>query len=468
MAKLSFFGNVADQFDQAASFTSHSSGLLEQIKACNAVYRMRFPVKMDNGDINVVEAYRAEHSHHRLPTKGGIRYSPDADQDEVMALSALMTFKCALVNVPFGGAKGAVKIDRNKLSERELENVTRRYATELIKKNFLGPAVDVPAPDYGTGEREMGWIADTYRQLRQGELNADACVTAKPLVLGGIPGRTEATGLGVFFGLRRYLDDIEEMRCIGLAPGIKGKRCVIQGLGNVGSHAAQALQAAGAVLVGLIEQEGALHCEDGLDLHAVLVHRKETGSILDFPGAKNLDRDRGLEIPCDILIPAALQGVIDDSNALRIQAKIIGEAANGPITVVGEKILLQRGIVVLPDLYLNAGGVTVSYFEWLRNLKHVSFERMTTRWEATVNEHFADALEKLTGDKLEPAERNLLVRGPSERELVHTALENTMIMSLRAILELKNRKSLPDMRTAALMLAIDRVARVYEAYGIFP
>lgn len=468
MPKLSFFANVIEQFDRAAAYTSHPAGLLEQIKACNAVFRIRFPLKIDDGSIKVIEAYRAEHSHHRTPTKGGIRYSPDVDQDEVMALAALMTFKCALVNVPFGGAKGAVKIDARAFSLRELENVTRRYAAELIKKRFLGPAVDVPAPDYGTGEREMAWIADTYRQLHQGELNADACVTAKPLALGGIPGRTEATGLGVFYGLRRYLEDVEEMARLGLTPGVAGKRCVIQGLGNVGSHAARALQAAGAVLVGLIEHDGTLRNDEGIDLHAVMLHKQQTGSIRNYSGATTLDRDIGLEIPCDILIPAALQRVIDDNNAGRIQAKIVGEAANGPITIEGEEILAARGITVLPDLYLNSGGVTVSYFEWLRNLKHVSFERMTTRWEATVNEHFADALERLTGAQLDPAERNLLVRGPSERELVHTALENTMIMALRAMMEVRNRLGVQDLRTAAYVLAIDRVARVYSSYGIFP
>lgn len=468
MSKLSFYQNVLALFSRAADFTHYSPGLIEQIKVCNSVYRMRFPLERDDGSIEVIEAYRAEHSHHRLPTKGGLRYSGDVDQDEVMALAALMTFKCALVNVPFGGAKGGIKVDPKAFSLRELERLTRRYATELHRKNFLGPAVDVPAPDYGTGEREMGWIADTYRTLSPNELNASACVTAKPLALGGIPGRTEATGLGVFFGLRRLAEEAGLMQRMGLTAGLAGKRCVIQGLGNVGVHAARALQGAGALLVGLIEFDGALHAPDGMDLEVVLRHRKETGSIRNCPGATTIDRDSALELPCDILIPAALQGVIDRENAERIQAKIVGEGANGPVTSAADRTLAGRGILVLPDLYLNAGGVTVSYFEWLKNLNHVSFERMTTRWEAVTNEHFAEAMERLTGKPLEPDERTRLVRGPSERELVHSALENTMIMALKAMLEIKQQRQLPDLRTAGYVLALDRIAHAYEAAGIFP
>jgi glutamate dehydrogenase (NAD(P)+) len=468
MTEISFFEDVKVQFKHAASFTAHRAGLLEQIEACNAVYRIRFPVELDDGAIHVVEAYRAEHSHHLMPTKGGIRYSLDVNQDEVMALSALMTFKCALVGVPFGGAKGGVKIDPKRHSVRELERITRRYAFELMKKNFLGPSVDVPAPDYGTGEREMAWIFDTYKALRPDDLNAAACVTAKPLSLGGIPGRTEATGLGVFFGIREFFEDELATRALNATPGIAGKRFVIQGLGNVGAHAARAIAKAGGKLVALAEIEGAIHSEDGLALDEVLAHRRKTGSILGFPGARDLTTPEALELDCDVLVPAALQHQITADNAARIRARVIAEAANAPVTSSADVALRQRGVVILPDVYLNAGGVTVSYFEWLKNIEHVSFERLITRWETTVGERFAEVIEKLTGKSLGPVDRRALVVGPSEHDIVRTALEHTMIVSYRAMRELQTARALPDLRTAAWFLAIERVAEVYERSGVFP
>jgi len=468
MPRPEFFEDVKIQFKQAACHTSHRSGLLDQIEACNAVYRIRFPVELDNGSILVVEAYRAEHSHHRMPTKGGIRYSLDVDEDEVMALAALMTFKCALVGIPFGGAKGGVRVAPSQHSVRELERITRRYAFELMKKNFLGPATDVPAPDYGTGEREMGWIFDTYKALRPDDLNAAACVTAKPIALGGIPGRTEATGLGVYFGIRELFDDALMLERLGCSPGIAGKRFVIQGLGNVGLHAARAIAAGGGILVGLAEIEGALAHPDGLDLERVLQHRRDTGRILDFPGAHNLTTAAALELECDVLVPAALQHQIRADNAAQIRAKVVAEAANGPVTSAADAILKSRNIVILPDVFLNAGGVTVSYFEWLKNIEHVSFERLITRWEQTVGERFANALEKLTGNALPVDERRTLVLGPSERDIVRTALENTMIIAYRAIRELQTARGLEDLRTAAWLLAIERVAEVYERSGVFP
>lgn len=465
---VAFFEDVKRQFDEAAKYTSHEPGLLEQIRACNAVYRIRFPVSLDDGKIHVVEAYRAEHSHHLMPTKGGIRYSADVEQDEVMALAALMTFKCAMVGVPFGGAKGGVCIDPKKHSVGELQRITRRYAFELMKKNFLGPAMDVPAPDYGTGEREMAWIFDTYKALRPDDLNAAACVTAKPVALGGIPGRTEATGLGVYFGIRELFEDEDLLAEMKVTRGLSGKRIVVQGLGNVGLHAAKAFAAAGAKLTGLIEIEGAIHDEAGLDLDAVLEHRKRTGSLLGMPGATNLGRDEALELDCDILIPAALQHQIVEENAPRIKAKVIAEAANGPVTHDADTILRERGILVVPDMFLNAGGVTVSYFEWLKNLEHVSFERLITRWETQVGERFASTMEHLTGKVLPAPDRAALVQGPSEHDLVRGALEHTMMIAYRSIREIQKHRNLPSMRTAAWVLSIDRIAEVYERMGVFP
>lgn len=465
----SFFQAVLSHVDHAARHLTLEPGLLEQIRVCNAVYRMRFPVEFDDGRIHVMEAYRAEHSYHRVPVKGGIRYAPDVNQDEVMALAALMTYKCALVGVPFGGGKGGVRIDPRAHSVRELERVTRRYAAELMRKNFLGPSVDVPAPDYGTGEREMAWIADTYRALREGELNADGCVTGKPLTMMGIAGRREATGLGVFFGIRECVSDAELMKELGLPTGIAGKRFVIQGLGNVGYYAAEALCGAGATLVGVAEIEGAIANPKGIDFAALIEYRKQTGTVLGFPGSEALAAPAAaLELDCDILVPAALQDAITEANADRIRARIVGEGANGPVTPVADARLRDRGVLILPDIYLNAGGVTVSYFEWLKNLQHVSFERMTKRWSEQMNEHFCDTLERMTREKLTLDERRVLVHGPSERELVHSALENTMIYAFGALRQFAKARELPDLRTAAFAIAIQKVARCYEMSGIFP
>ncbi|HEX7755438.1 MAG TPA: Glu/Leu/Phe/Val dehydrogenase, partial [Niabella sp.] len=322
----SFFGAVEKSFHKAARFTKWDKGLLEQINACNSVYRMRFPIKRENGTIEVIEAYLVQHSHHKTPCKGGIRFSMQVNQDEVMALAALMTYKCAIVNVPFGGGKGGIKIDPKNYTPYELEKITRRYTTELIKKNFIGPATDVPAPDYGTGEREMAWIVDTYSAMKPQEIDAAGCVTGKPVSQGGVRGRREATGLGVFFGIREVCHMPEEMEKLGLKPGVEGKRIIVQGLGNVGYHSAKFFHEAGAKVVAIAEYEGAIYNENGLDVEEVFQHRKRTGSVLDFKGATNYKNSReALELDCDILIPAALENVIDKENAPRIRARIIGE-----------------------------------------------------------------------------------------------------------------------------------------------
>lgn len=465
-----FLRSVQHFFDQAARHTDLSPGLLGQIKHCNHVYRVRFPVEDDNGEIRVIRGYRAEHSHHRLPTKGGLRFSLDVNQDEVIALASLMTYKCAIVSAPFGGAKGGVCIDPHKSSLRFRERTTRRYTAELIKKNFIGPSVDVPAPDYGTGEREMGWIADTFKAFHPNHMHTYACVTGKPLALHGIEGRQEATGLGVYYGLNECLERSDIVESLGLSSGISGKRVIVQGLGNVGFHAADSIQRLGAgVIVGIAEREGGIYCPDGVDVQAVFEHRKATGSILDFPGAENVPRSEDLlERECDILIPAALEEQITVENAPRIQAKIIAEAANGPVDAQAEEILLARGVFIIPDVYLNAGGVTVSYFEWLKNISHVGFERMVTGYESQSNQRIVTALEQLTGKQIGSAERDAITEGPSERDIVHSALHATMREAFDNIYETWRRKDLPDLRTAAFCFAIDRVSRTYLDLGIFP
>ena len=465
----SFFDNVSFYFDLAASLTGHPQGLLDQIKVCNSVYSFQFPVRTRQG-LEVITGWRAQHSHHKLPVKGGIRYSEDANEDEVKALAALMTYKCAVMDVPFGGAKGAVRINPKNYTVEELEQITRRYTSELIKKNFIGPGLDVPAPDYGTGQREMSWIADTYAAFHPGQIDALASVTGKPVSQGGVRGRFEATGRGVFFGLREACARGEDMKTLGLAEGLEGKRVVVQGLGNVGYHAALFCQNGGAVITGLAEFEGAIHSPKGLDVEAVMKHRKETGSLLDFPGASNLGgREAALELECDILIPAALENQITEENAPRVRARIVAEAANGPVTAAAEAILLRNGLMVIPDIYLNAGGVTVSYFEWLKNLSHVRFGRMGKRFEQTAAEDLLRVIEEATGRSLSEGERRAVARGADEIDLVNSGLEESMAVAYDQIHETwKSDPRVPGLRTAAFLGAINKIATCYGELGIFP
>jgi glutamate dehydrogenase (NAD(P)+) len=464
-----FFHSVEQSFDKAAKFTSWDSGLLEQIKQCNSVLRMHFPVKV-NDKIEVIKAYRVQHSHHKAPCKGGIRYSPEVNLDEVMALAALMTFKCAIVNVPFGGAKGGITIDPKKYSAYDLEKITRRYTAELVKKNFIGPGIDVPAPDYGTGEREMAWIVDTYTSLKPGEIDAAGCVTGKPVTQGGVRGRKEATGLGVFYGIREVCNMDDQMKKLGLSVGIKDKTVVVQGLGNVGYHSAKFFREAGAKVIGLAEYEGAIFNAGGLNEEDVFQHRKKTGSILNFPGATNLAKNTdALELDCDILIPAALENVINADNAPRVKAKIVGEAANGPCTPEADEIFTKRGVLCVPDMYLNAGGVTVSYFEWLKNLSHVRYGRLEKRFAENLNGHILGQIEELSGKTVSQKERDFIMHGPEEQDLVHSGLEETMITATREIMQIwKDNPTIPDMRTAAYVSAINKVANSYNELGIFP
>jgi glutamate dehydrogenase (NAD(P)+) len=466
----SFFADVLKYFEHAAQFLPHDPSLLEQIKYCNSVYRMRFPVKNDEGKIETIEAYRVEHSHHRQPTKGGIRFSVHVNQDEVMALAALMTYKCALVDVPFGGAKGGIKVSPRLTSVGMLERITRRYTTELVKKNFIGPGIDVPAPDYGSGAREMAWMADTYATFYPTDLNALACVTGKPISHGGIAGRTEATGLGVFYGVRHACSYKEDMDKLGMTTGLEGKRVAIQGMGNVGYWAAHFFHKGGAKIVAVAEWDGSIYNEKGIDPEALIAYKNKNNGILGFPGAKDLGGPgAALEVECDILIPAALENQVNSENATNIKCKILAEAANGPVTPEAEQVLLKKGIILIPDIYINAGGVSVSYFEWLKNLSHVRFGRMEKRYQATMNHNIIDAIEGASGTKVSADSVKLIERGAEERDLVYSGLEETMITAYDNIRNrMRNTKGIEDLRTAAFVEAIDKVAVSYSNLGIWP
>ena len=466
--KYSFYQNILGYIEKAGNFSPYSKGLIHQIKFCNNVYCIRFPVKMDSGDIRVFEAFRAEHSHHRLPVKGGIRYSKAVGQDEIMALAALMTFKCALVDVPFGGAKGGVKVNPQEYSVSELERLTRRYTFELLKKNFIGPSTDVPAPDLGTGEREMSWIADTYKTIRQNDIDAAATVTGKPLILHGIPGRKEATGQGVYFGIKEALDIEEDMKKIGVTTGITGKRVVVQGFGNVGYHAAKYISEAGGIITGISRSQSAVSNSAGLDIQKLYEYNKENQTLWGFPGGTKDDPNKILEKECDILIPAALENQITFANAKNIKARIVAEAANGPVSLEAEKILLERNVLILPDIFLNSGGVTVSYFEWLKNIHHVSFERIYRGYEGKFGKRIVSMVESLNGNKVGDEERSFFMHGPSELDYVVSALEQTMSYSYRNIRNLYKKKELPDLRMAAYLYALDNIADNYLVSGVFP
>jgi glutamate dehydrogenase (NAD(P)+) len=468
MKHIKFYEQVNRNFDKAAPFTRFDKGILNQIKVCNTVYKVTFPIKRDDGSIEVIEGWRVEHSHHKMPTKGGIRYSHKVDADETMALAALMTYKCAIVDVPFGGAKGGVKISTRDYSVNELEKITRRYTFELIKKGFIGPAVDVPAPDYGTSAREMGWILDTYRQMSE-DLNAEACVTGKPIQQGGIRGRTEATGRGVYFGIREACNNASDMKKLGLSTGVEGKTFVVQGLGNVGYHSSLYMTQAGAKLVGVAEMEGTIYDPNGIDLQALVDFRKETGSIIGFGNTQQIKGKRAIfEQECDIIIPAALESQITIENAPKIKAKIIAEAANGPTTSDAHDFLKERGALIIPDSYLNAGGVIVSYFEWLKDIQHVRYGRMNKRFDEASLTRIVHEIEQLAGQKFGDAERNLLTRGADEYDLVDSGLEESMITAYEQITALRDEHNLDDLRTAAFVNAINKIGTMYEQMGIFP
>ncbi|MCC5921650.1 MAG: Glu/Leu/Phe/Val dehydrogenase [Cyclobacteriaceae bacterium] len=465
-----FFGDVCKFIDEAANHLKYPKGLIEQIKQCNSVYQFNFPLSgKGEHDYQVIKGYRVQHSHHKLPVKGGIRFSISVNEDEVKALAALMSFKCALVNVPYGGAKGGVKIDPRNYTTEQLERITRRYTSELIKKNFIGPAIDVPAPDMGTGAREMAWIADTYATFHPDSINALGCVTGKPISQHGIRGRTEATGRGVYFGIREAVDRADDMKALGLERGIEGKRVIIQGLGNVGYYSAINLAKDGAKIIGIAEYDGGLYNESGIDIEAVIEHRKESGSITNFNGAKTIKNSLDLlEYDCDILIPAALENQITVKNAANIKAKLIAEAANGPVTPEAEEILIEKGCMIIPDLYLNAGGVTVSYFEWLKNLSRVSFGKIEKKNDEMKNRLMVEAIEKSSGQQLGKEHRDLLIKGAGEADLVDSGLEETMINGYNDLRGTMAEHKVKSLRKAAFINSVDKIAINYLDMGIFP
>jgi glutamate dehydrogenase (NAD(P)+) len=465
---LTFRQSVDHMVDRALSHMDLDPGIANAIKSCTSVLQVSFPVEI-RGKVELFTGWRAVHSIHRLPAKGGLRYSVSVDQQEVEALAALMTYKCAIVDVPFGGSKGGLYINTNNYNRDELKKITRRFTRELASAGFLSPATNVPAPDMGTGQREMAWIADTYKHLNPEDINALACVTGKPVAHGGVNGRTEATGRGVQYAIREFFRHKEERRACGLKGDLEGKRIIIQGLGNVGYHAAKFLsEEDGAKIIGIIVRDGAIINPDGIHVEEAYFHRCAHGGLKGFAGGTFVDDGTSvLEYECDLLIPAAIESAINESNAPRIHANLVVEAANGPVTFEADRILRSRGITILPDAYVNAGGVVVSYFEWIRNLSHMRFGRIERRLDESRGRHILAALEHTSGKKVPDWISTNLSRGADELDLVRSGLDDSMRLALQEIIDIRRRiPEIEDYRTAAYIIALQKLARSYIDIGV--
>ena len=448
-------------FDKASKHTGMSETMLKHIKYTESVLQMTIPLSHDDGSVSFHKAYRAQHSHHQLPCKGGTRYSPEVDLPEIEALAFLMTLKCACVNLPFGGAKGGIEVDAKSLSVDERERLTRRYALELGKKGFLSPAIDVPGPDLGTGEQEMAWMMDTFVSHHPKNLNGIATTTGKPIAIGGIPGRAESTGLGVFYGIREFLNDKYYTDKLGLSVGIAGKTFIVQGFGSVGYWAAHFLQKEGGKIVGVIEHNGSVYNENGIDVDDLKAFVSQRKSIAGYPKAEVMKNPNDVfNKPCDVMIPAAIERAINGETANLLDCKLLAEGANGPTTPLGEEILEKKGVLVLPDLLMNAGGVTVSYFEYVKNLGHIKPGLLTKRWGAKRNRSIIESISKMKGiDAVEAIlglKRIEYTEGASELNLVYSGLEQIMTEAVQETKETSQKLGV-NLRIAAYVNSLKRI-----------
>ena len=465
--KPTFLENVEMMVNDTIDRIKIDPNISKILKTCRSVIQLKFPVKI-KGEINIFHGWRAVHSNHRLPVKGGLRYSTDVNQGEIEALASLMTFKCALVDVPFGGAKGGLLIDPKKYDEESLERITKKFARELIRRGYLSPARDVPAPDVGTSQREMGWILDAYKSSRPDDINHVACVTGKSVNHGGIKGRLEATGRGVCEALKEFFRHTDEVSKAKMdSPDLNDQKIIIQGLGNVGLHSAKSLFATGAKIIGIAEKDGAIFNKEGINIIELEEYKQDKNTILGFPNTKKINTSSDLlTYDCDILIPAALENVITLKNVDSIKAKIICEAANGPVSYRADRKLKDRGTVIIPDIYANAGGVTVSYFEWIRNISHIRMGRLHKRYEEDRGEVILKALEQISPNKLSQDITNKLVHGANEEDIIASGLEDTMRVSFQEMLEIKSAYNLDDYRMAAYAIALKKIEKSYLELGI--
>ncbi|MBI73461.1 MAG: glutamate dehydrogenase [Gammaproteobacteria bacterium] len=460
-----FLNSVNQVFDEAASLLSLPEDLALKIKLSNSIYKVNFGVRLRKS-LYTFTGYRCVHSEHYEPVKGGMRYSLSSSEGEVEALAALMTYKCSLMDLPFGGSKGALIVDPNHWKQDELERITRRFTNELAKRDLIHPSQNVPGPDMGTDENVMAWMADEYKRLYPTEIDAMASVTGKPIALGGVDGRTEATGRGVFYSILEFLDNDKDRKKTKLRREIEDQRVIIQGFGNVGFHAAELLHESGAKIIAVIERNGSVVNEKGIDIQKLKKHfiRKRT-----FEGFDGFSTARGhfLSKDCDILIPAATEGVIHRGNAGKIKARLIVEGGNGPVTSDADKILRKNGVTVIPDFYANSGGVIVSYFEWVKNLSKMRYGLMQERDQEKRQSNLVAALEKMTSNSFPSEMKDEFVKGASEIDLVRSGLEEKMKEGYHAIHEtFHSDRKIKSFRMAAMVIAVRKVAEAYKYLGI--
>lgn len=454
--------------ENAAAKANIQPDMLKYIMSCDNVVRFQIPLRRDNGKLETLNCYRAQHKHHFMPVKGGTRYAEDINLQEVVALASLMTFKLTVANIPFGGAKGGIQFDPRKYSAAEVERITRKYTLELAKKNFIGPQIDCLGPDMGTNEQTMTWIKDTYAYLYgEKEINAAGCCTGKYISQGGISGRTESTGLGVFHVLKTLCNDDSFCDRVGFGTGLRGKKIIVQGFGNVGYHFANFCQKEGAKIVGVIERDQAMYCSTGLDVQAVKMHFTSGAAKRgeDFPGAEIMENRNPMRLayePCDVMAPCAADGAINANNAGKLQCKVVIEGANGPTTFRADQILKERGIELVPDMLANVGGVTVSYFEWLKNLDHVAPGRMTAKHKEQQNKK----LIKMLGYKFpenSPIMKSL--EAAKEIDIVLSGLEEIMVEATKENWNYARKRNL-TLREACLGNSLKKLASRFEESGM--
>ena len=462
-----FLRSTNKLFDQALGYTDISPDLATRIRVSNSTYTINFGVKLRD-QIHTFTGWRSVHSEHFEPAKGGIRYDISASQEEVEALAALMTYKCAIIEVPYGGSKGALKINPKDWTKAEIEKITRRFAQELIKRDLIHPAQNVPAPDVGTSAEEMAWIADEYRRIHPTDINALACVTGKPTTKGGLVGRSEATGRGVQYIIKEFFRHEDDCLEAGFKGGLKDKEISIQGLGNVGYHAAKFLQEDDECkIICVMEHNGAITNPDGLNIEKIKAYFSEHGSFEGCSEGKfESNSSDFLSMKCDILIPAAKENVINESNAQEIKAKLIVEAANGPITFEADELLNARNIIIIPDIMANAGGVAVSYFEWIRNIRHIRFGRLEKRRNAFQFDTLISAIETMTGKDMPEKFKEQFIDGVNEIDLVRSGLDDMISEAYQKVRQSMIENNIPNLRTAAYKVALDRIATSYESIGL--
>ena len=454
--------------NKALKFSELSDDLANKIITCNSTYTVRFGVRL-RGQIYTFEGWRSVHSEHMEPTKGGIRFDMDTHAEEVEALAALMSYKCAIINVPYGGSKGGLKIDPSQWESRELEKITRRFAQELIKRDLISPSMNVPAPDIGTSSKEMAWIADEYRKIHPADINGSACVTGKPPSKNGLVGREEATGRGVQYIVREFFRNPDLLKLVKLDNDLSTKSFILQGFGNVGYHLSKFLtEDDGVKLIGISEFNGGIYNEDGINVEHAKKYFTKHNTFENYPKATFIkDSSLLLKRKCDILIPAARENVITEKNAEDISANLIVEAANGPISYKGNQILNRKKIFVIPDILANGGGVAVSYFEWVKNLRHIRFGRLEKRRNQIQLNNLIEAIESMTGKTMPAKYKTNFHDGIEEIDLIRSGLDDMMIDGFQSVKkEFIETDKITDFRTAAFKAAIEKIALSYDFIGL--